>query len=262
MTDTVELDMKDNQSSTRNPKSMIPRQIRKAAKALFRSQVRERFQAQRANLFLDLVQPQHDIAILDLGGGSGHFPARIRDRIRARFTVADIESRHAHAAQGHGLHFVLLEEDGPLPFKDDEFDVVFCNSVIEHVTLPKELCLERMDQREWRSRSWDRQKQFADEIRRISKAYFVQTPHKGFPIEAHSWLPFANWCSHNHMLALQQFADRFWFRRWRYVDWNLLGIEDLQSLFPDAQIYVERILGLPKSIIAYNKPKLAPSCER
>lgn len=29
------------------------------------------------------------------------------------------------------------------------------------------------------------QKEFADEIRRLGKAYYVQVPYRGFPIETH-----------------------------------------------------------------------------
>ncbi|MEM2045934.1 MAG: class I SAM-dependent methyltransferase, partial [Candidatus Bathyarchaeia archaeon] len=50
-----------------------------------------------------------------------------------------------------------------MPFKDKSFDVVFSNSVIEHVG------------------NYDDQKMCAEEIRRVGKCYFVQTPNFYFP---------------------------------------------------------------------------------
>jgi hypothetical protein len=220
---------------------------------MFHTLVRQPFQAQRAHLFMRLVAPKAGATVLDLGGGPGHFFARVRNHFHARCVVADIASDFTHSVQRHGFEFALLKEDGPLPFKNQEFDIVFCNSVIEHVTLPKELCSTSMSEQEWQSRAWDRQMEFADEIRRVGTAYFVQTPHKEFPFETHVLLPFAHRLNHNQMLTLIRFTNRYWLRRWKYVDWNLLGIKEMRALFPEAQIHVERILGMPKSIIAYVK---------
>jgi SAM-dependent methyltransferase len=198
------------------------------------------------------MQPQDGTSILDLGGATGQFLVRIKDRFQARFVVADIEYRFARAVRyRHGFEFVPIEEDKPLPFNDGEFDIVLCNSVIEHVTLPKEMCMTRIPQTKWRAESLRRQEQFASEIRRISKAYFVQTPHRAFPIETHVWLPFVNWLNHDQTMSLVQFTNKVWIKNCRYVDWNLLDCTDMRTLFPEAQIHIERFWGMPKSLIAY-----------
>ena len=107
-------------------------------------------------------------------------------------------------------------------------------------------------QKDWVDTSLRRQKEFASEICRVGKSYFVQTPHKSFPLETHTWLPFVNLLTHNQTVSLVRFTDKFWIKHCGYVDWNLLGAEEMRNLFPDAEIHVERFLGLPKSIIAYS----------
>src|ERR1035438_208835 len=62
-----------------------------------------------------------------------------------------------------------------LPFRDGSFDIVFSNSVIEHIATEQD------------------QRRFADEVRRTGRAYWVQTPDRRFPIEPHLVTPFIHW---------------------------------------------------------------------
>jgi len=200
------------------------------------------------------MQPQEQVSILDLGGEWGDFLARIRNGLRAKFVIADIhEAYRSSVQQKYGFDFVLLEEDKPLPFGDKEFDIVISNSVIEHVTLPKKVCMAKLTQQEWVSKSLRRQQQFATEIRRVGKSYFVQTPHRNFPIETHTWLPFVNMLNHNQTVSLVRFTDKYWMKQCGYVDWNLLKPAQMQALFPEAKLYIESFLGIPKSIIAHSR---------
>jgi hypothetical protein len=216
------------------------------------SSARERFHSQRAQLFITLMKPRDGISILDVGGGWGDFLARVRDAgVEAKYVVADIGKQYSLVVQKLGFEFVQLEEGKPLPFNNRHFEIVISNSVIEHVTMPKESVMSKIPQQEWARKSLQSQIQFANEIRRIGKAYFVQTPHKSFPIEAHTWLPFVNYLSHNHTVSLVRFTDKWWAKYCGYADWNLLGHTEMNDLFPEARIHIERFLGLPKSVIAY-----------
>jgi SAM-dependent methyltransferase len=70
--------------------------------------------------------------------------------------------------------FVQADPAQGLPFADGEFDLAYCNSVIEHV--PPE-----------------RRQAFAAELRRVAPGWYVQTPAWSFPIEPHALLPGAHW---------------------------------------------------------------------
>jgi hypothetical protein len=180
--------------------------------------------------------------------------ARVLRRVDARVTVADIVEEALARARERGLETIALREGEPLPFEAGAFDVVFCNSVIEHVTLPKEACLnERFSNDAWVAASLESQRRFAREIERVGKGYFVQTPHRHFPLEAHTWLPFVGWMPHDATVRLVRVTDRFWVKRCGYVDWNLLGEREMRDLFPSAEIHVERVAGLPKSLVAYKR---------
>ena len=64
---------------------------------------------------------------------------------------------------------------GIFPFKDNEFDWIFSNAVIEHVG------------------EYEKQVQFLNEMMRVSHNVFFTTPNKFFPIEAHSNVLFLHW---------------------------------------------------------------------
>jgi SAM-dependent methyltransferase len=144
---------------------------------------------------------------------------------------------------------VLVSESGPLPFPDQFFDVVFCSSVIEHVTLPKNRVWKEYSTARFRDESLKRQKEFAAEIERLGKQYFVQTPYRHFPIEAHSWLPFVAWLPRWLLLPVLRLAHFVWVTK-PVPDWYLLDRRELRGLFGEAKIVDEKFFGLTKSIMA------------
>lgn len=220
------------------------------------ARIRHRSREARADLFLHLVQPARAARILDLGGADGSFAARLAARRPdLRFTVADMAETRLLARDRHGFDEVGLDPDAPLPFADGEFDVVLCNSVIEHVTLPKQECLDAvLPEEEWRRRALERQREFAAEIRRVGAAYFVQTPHPAFPVDAHTWLPLTGRLTHERARRLVRVTDRFWVKKCGVADWHLLDERDMADLFPEAHIVVEPWLGFTKSVIAVRRP--------
>jgi SAM-dependent methyltransferase len=207
----------------------------------------------RADLFVRLLDPAPGASLLDLGGSDGSFAARIVSRRPdLRVTVADVEPTRFLARDRYGFTPAAVDPDGPLPFADGEFDVVVCNSVIEHVTLPKERCLhERFPEPEWTAAAFLRQSEFAAEIRRVGRHFFVQTPHRDAIVDPHLWLPLTTRLRHETTRRLVRFTDRFWVKKCGIADWHLLDERRMQQLFPGAAVTVERTLGLPRSVIAW-----------
>jgi Methyltransferase domain len=128
-----------------------------------------------------------------------------------------------------------------LPFPDMSFDYVFSNSVIEHVG--------------------DEQSQLkmAEEIRRVGRNYFVQTPDPRFPLELHLLTPFIHWLPRP---LYERFVPRFTFQHLLNgspeYDAGVMGIrllskKRMQTLFPEGKVLVERAAGWPKSLIAYRR---------
>lgn len=126
-------------------------------------------------------------------------------------------------------------------FRDASFDLAFSNSTIEHVG------------------TWEDQKQFAREIRRVGKRIYCQTPARWFFFEPHYFTPFVHWFG---FLVSKYWIVRyctFYGLRWKpsreqVYDFQshlrLLTYSEMRQLFPDCTIYKERFLGMTKAYIA------------
>src|SRR5215471_9777279 len=107
----------------------------------FMKNLSRRARERRAALFRNRFALDEHTRILDLGaeGGVNIHAVLAGTRVRPENVyIADIHSQHVEeGARRYGYVPVLVSEGGPLPFPDQYFDIVFCSSVIEHVTLPK-----------------------------------------------------------------------------------------------------------------------------
>lgn len=126
-------------------------------------------------------------------------------------------------------------------FKDKEFDVVFSNSVLEHLAKIED------------------QKKAADEIKRVGKRYFIQTPNYYFPVEPHFLFPLFQFLPERLKIFLLMHFNLGWVPRQARIEdakniiheIRLLKMNELRELFPEGAIYEEKILGLTKSFIVY-----------
>lgn len=127
-------------------------------------------------------------------------------------------------------------------FSLKEFDIVFSNSVIEHVG------------------TYSDQSRMAAEVQRVGKKYFIQTPNFYFPIEPHFMFPAFHWLPIKIRVWLITHFALGWYSKFddtakaeemvRSI--QLLRKNEFLWLFPKAQISEEKIFGLTKSFTAYS----------
>lgn len=182
----------------------------------------------RYDRFARLCGLRPDDRILDVGAGVGAALERFNtvNPITALdltpMSSAWIEQENVTQVQGDGTR---------MPFADGEFAVAFSNSVIEHVPA-------------------DLQAAFADEVRRVSRRYFIQTPNRWFPIEPHYQFPFFQFLPERGRRFLNRHFTLGFQPKGHWEPIELLTARRMQELFPDATIHRERVLGMTKSIMA------------
>lgn len=126
-------------------------------------------------------------------------------------------------------------------YKDGEFDIVFSNSVIEHLYTK------------------ENQQKMADEIRRVGKTYYVQTPNYYFPIEPHWLFPCFQFFPYKFRVFLTKNFSLGHVGKMptkekaedRVSEVRLLTEGEMKKMFPDGKVYRERFMGMKKSVSLY-----------
>lgn len=195
------------------------------------SQTVRSWRTKRYELFEQLCALEPQDRIVDVGAGWGS----ALERFNSVNPIVAVDLNPIESDWLAKPNVTVMKGDGTkLPFTDEEFDVAFSSSVIEHV--PAEL-----------------QPAFASEIRRVARRYFVQTPNRYFPIEPHYQLPFFQFLPETVRRALNQRFTLGWQAKGQWEQIDLLSAKDLRRLFPDAEIHCERLLGLTKSLMAVRR---------
>jgi len=189
--------------------------------------------------------------VLDLGGNTGRRMKSLFPNRTEGIYIADISEKALDVAKNlYGFETILLDESGKIPYDDKYFDFVFCNSVIEHVTVDKAEVYNITSNKIFKQKSLSRQRILAEEIKRVSKKYFIQTPNKHFIIESHLWFPSVYlYLPRKMQIKLISFLNKYWIKR-SSPDFSLLTFKDLKKLFSEAKIIREKSLFLTKSLVA------------
>jgi len=194
------------------------------------------FRQRRMKAFAKMFSVTDQTRIIDIGGYK--FNWLLIDE-RPHVLLVNLENEHWIDGR-----FEKVCGDGRcLKCADNEFDIAFSNSVIEHVGN----CQDQLA--------------FANEIRRVAPRYYVQTPNKWFFIEPHLIAPFLHWFSESVRVKLARYCSVWgWMTKPSRAEAEafiksirLLDKRQMQQLFHDAQILEEKFLGTTKSLIAVRR---------
>ena len=138
--------------------------------------------------------------------------------------------------------YVRLERNAPLPFKDESFDLVFSNAVIEHVG------------------AREQQRAFLGEILRVGKRAFVTTPNRRHPIEFHTVTPLLHYLPPHVYRRIYAAAGFEFFSEEENL--NLLDANQFLDLLPPdarsrAALSFHRFLGMRSNLLLSVRAKAA-----
>ena len=200
------------------------------------------FREKRFRFFEEKVKTHFEgkekITVLDVGGTQKYWEdKKLVQEMNLHITILNLEQIPVS-----GSHFSSVAGDATdlAAYADKSFDLVFSNSVIEHLY------------------TWENQQKMAKEIRRVGNCYFVQTPNKYFVIEPHYALPLFQFIPKKlgYLILTKTKLSRF--TQWepiaaqQYLDEiKLLSLKEMRYVFPDGSVYREKVLGMDKSFTLY-----------
>jgi len=193
-----------------------------------------RSRRKKFELLESVFRPRPEDRVLDIGASGAVFLRYTFEDVYPypkRITAGGYDLREVLSARHYYPQPSYAVFDGcRLPFPDKSFDLVFSNAVIEHI--PRQ------------------QKQFADEVTRVGKSWFVTTPNYWYPFETHYHLPFIQFLSR----PLQREYNRLLgthIPKGQVQDLALLSTSQLQRLFPTSRVAGVRVTFWPETLVAY-----------
>ena len=140
---------------------------------------------------------------------------------------------------------IKIADGCELPYEDGSFDLVFSNSVIEHVGKTEEMA------------------QFSRECDRVGNNIYIQTPNRWFPVDAHLGVAFIHWLPRPIYKKLSFISLRYPFTvnnpaekknfDLEFETTRLLTHSQIRQLFPQKRIVAEKVLGLVKSYVVVSQ---------
>jgi Methyltransferase domain len=200
-----------------------------------RSRRFEAFERLVAGLETDRDQP---VSILDIGGTNNFWEQRgWAEREDTRIVTVNLA---AEPRKHENIEPRVGDATDLHDYADGSFDVVFSNSVIEHL------------------RTFEAQRAMAREVHRLAARHWIQTPNYWFPIEPHYLTPAWHYLPEGVRVALLR-RRRFGWRgpcpdeaqaRRLVQEIRLMRRRELVALFPQSRIVEERFGPLVKSFVA------------
>jgi hypothetical protein len=197
------------------------------------------FRKRRMREFMKAFLPVPQTKILDVGGTPMNW---MLVNSQSQITLLNLDTTGSANQLPANFNYVI--GDGVrLNYPDGEFDICFSNSVIEHVG------------------SLEDQHKFADEVRRVGRGIWVQTPARSFFFEPHLLTPFIHFLPKNIQRKLlrnftvwglltrpdEKRVDQF------LSETRLLSYDEMKALFPDCEIRIEKLLFFTKAFVAVRR---------
>ncbi len=178
--------------------------------------------------------------VLDLGGRVSSW--NVAPVAPAQVVILNIEDQQQESADVSVISGDAC--DPPLGLRSERFDLVFSNSVIEHVG------------------GHAKRVQFVDTVLHFSDRHWIQTPYRYFPLEPHWVFPGMQFLPLSARSAISARWPLGWTQQMDSVpegraahvglaaEVELLSRTEMEHYFPDSQLLSERFAGLTKSLIA------------
>ncbi|OBK44545.1 class I SAM-dependent methyltransferase [Mycobacterium sp. 1081908.1] len=194
-----------------------------------------RARARRWQHFNSCFPSVSEMRVLDLGGTPESWrlaPVRPRSVVTVNLAPAESEDPNIVAVQGDACEL-------PNSVARDRFDLVFSNSLLEHVG------------------GHVQRQRLADNIHSLADRHWVQTPYRYFPIEPHWLFPGIQWLPYEARVQVSMHWNRGHIRTHsreaaqdQVDEIELIGISQMRRYFPSSVVWYERFAGLVKSLVA------------
>ena len=205
--------------------------------------INQKFREKRFEFFKSMferIQSESTVQILDIGGTEIYwermgFPKNENVHITLlNLELESVKNKKFTSVKGDACNMP--------EFNDNQFDIVFSNSVIEHLF------------------SLENQQKMADEVKRVGKAYHIQTPNRYFPLEPHWLFPFFQFLPFKLKVAMTKRFNLGHYKKaitndaatQRVKEVKLLTEKQMKKLFPEGKVYREKFFGLTKSITMFH----------
>ena len=198
------------------------------------------FRAARMRRFYHDMGVNGETTILDIGGTPFNWLLAVEIGLPAPRQVVLANLQAGTSALPNWMYSIMRDATDLRGL--NSFDLVFSNSVIEHLA------------------TWDNQLKMAHEVARIATRYWVQTPDPRFPVEPHYLAPFVHWIQPRFRGPAVTLTPWYWVQRpsqqeveKRIREIRMMSAKEMVIAFPGAEIITERVLGWPKALVAVKK---------
>lgn len=206
----------------------------------------QKFREKRFAFFrslLDRIHSNTPIEVLDIGGTQSYWESmNFTENNKVNITLLNL---YLTPVKYKNFSSIIGDACDLSNFRDNHFDVIFSNSVIEHLF------------------TRENQIKMANEIRRVGKYYYIQTPNYYFPIEPHWLFPFFQFLPFKVRVILTKNFNLGHYKKsktqeaaiQRVNEVQLLTEKEMKNLFPEGKVYREKFFGLIKSVTMYKFPE-------